>query len=61
MRILLIDSWIHEKNKIALQLMCKSIGTELVISNKLETLFEPWDIVFSPSCFIENEYLQYHK
>jgi len=57
MRILLIDSWIHEKNKIALQLMCKSIGTELVISNKLETLFEPWDIVFSPSWFIENEYL----
>ena len=57
MRILLIDSWIHEKNRIALELMCKSIDTELVVSNKLEKLFEPWDIIFSPSLFIENEYL----
>jgi len=57
MRILLIDSWIHEKNRIALELMCKSIGTELVISNNIETVFQPWDIVFSPSLFFENEYL----
>ena len=35
----------------------KSIDTELVVSNKLEKLFEPWDIIFSPSLFIENEYL----
>ena len=61
MKILLIDSWIHEKNRHGLELMCKSIGAELVVSGKLETVFQPWDIIFSPSLFIEKEYLQSAK
>jgi len=48
MRILLIDSYIHHKNKKAIQLMAERSSSELVITNDSNRFYEEWDIVFIP-------------
>lgn len=57
MKVLLVDTWIHEKNRNGLELMCKSINAEFLISDKFEDLIKNWDIVIVPSIFIEPEYI----
>jgi hypothetical protein len=57
MKILLFDSWIHEKNKIGLKLMCDSIDSEFIVSNKFEDFIDPSDIVFIPSDSIDPDFL----
>jgi hypothetical protein len=57
MKILLFDSWIHEKNKIGLKLMCDSMDIEIIVSNKFEDFIDPSDIVFVPSDSIDPNYL----
>lgn len=61
MRVLLLDSWIHEKNLNGLKLMCKSVDAELLVSEKLEDLNKDWDIVIVPSIFIEPKYISSAK
>ena len=57
MRILLLDAHIHPKNKFGFHLMCDAIGATLVVSDRVESLFEDWDIVYIPSHFIQSEYM----
>jgi hypothetical protein len=57
MKILLFDSWIHEKNKIGLKLMCDSMDIKIIVSNKFEDFIDPSDIVFVPSDSIDPNYL----
>jgi hypothetical protein len=52
MRILQIDSYIHDKNDIGFRLMCESVGAELVKTNDPEFFIQEWDLVFIPSEFI---------
>jgi hypothetical protein len=52
MRILLIDSYIHHKNKKAILLMAEKSSAELVISNNYAHSYEEWDIVFVPAGLI---------
>lgn len=52
MRILLIDSYIHHKNKKAIQLMAEYSSAELVITDNHMHCNEEWDIVFIPSRLI---------
>jgi hypothetical protein len=52
MRILLIDSYIHHKNKKAIQLMAERSSAELIISNNYMHSYEEWDIVFVPAGLI---------
>ena len=56
MKVLLYDSWIHEKNKYALFLMCDSIKADFIVSNKADIIFDEWDIVFIPSDIIDPNY-----
>lgn len=56
MKVLLCDSWIHEKNKIGLKLMCDSISAELIEFNKNESISNSYDIVFIPSDCIDSDY-----
>ena len=52
MRILLIDSYIHHKNKKAIQLMAENSSAELVITNDSNRFYEEWDLVFIPAGII---------
>lgn len=54
MKCLLIDSWIHKKNKHGFKLMCDSVGAELILSNNLnsENMNDEWDIILSPAEYI---------
>jgi hypothetical protein len=56
MNILLFDSWIHEKNKNALKLMCDSIDKKCIVSNKIDDFFNSSEIVFIPSEAIDPHY-----
>ena len=49
MKVILFDSWIHEKNKNGLKLMCDSMNIVFIISKKVEDFINPPDIVFIPS------------
>lgn len=49
MKVILFDSWIHEKNKSALKLMCDSMNIEFIVSKKVEDFLGELDIVFIPS------------
>lgn len=53
MKVLLYDSWIHEKNKNGFKLMCDSIKGDFIVSNKTDIIFDEWDIVFIPSEVID--------
>jgi len=56
MKVLLYDSWIHEKNKHGIKLMCDSIKADFIVSNKEDIIFNEWDIVFIPSDIIDPNY-----
>jgi glycosyltransferase involved in cell wall biosynthesis len=58
MKCLLIDSWIHKKNKHGFKLMCDSVGATLLISTQLnsESANDEWDIILSPSEYINPAY-----
>ena len=64
MKVLLYDSWIHEKNKNGFKLMCDSIKADFIVSNKTDIIFIPSElidpnffpnvkhIIYGPHCFL---------
>ena len=58
MKCLLIDSWIHKKNKHGFKLMCDSVGASLLVSSQLnsENSNDEWDIILSPADYINPQY-----
>ena len=48
MKFLLIDTFIHQKNRIGFDLMCKSKNIEYVVSKNHEDYSKEWDLVFIP-------------
>lgn len=49
MKFLLIDTFIHKKNRIGFDLMCKSKNIEYVVSKNQEDYSKQWDLVFIPA------------
>lgn len=49
MKILFVDGFIHKKNKIGFDLMCKSKGYTYTTSTEREDFFQEWDLVFIPT------------
>jgi hypothetical protein len=49
MKILFVDGFIHPKNKIGFDLMCKSKGYTYTTSSDREDFFQEWDFVFIPT------------
>lgn len=56
MRILLVNTYIHPKNRHGMTCMAYSIEAELVISNDIQLFSEPWDLVVIPSEYIQASY-----
>ena len=53
MRWLLVDTNIHNKNKIGFILMCEKANIEYTISNSSDVFRQNWDMVYIPSSYIE--------
>lgn len=49
MKFLYLDSFIHKKNRIGFDLMCKSKNIEYIVSKNYEDYSKPWDLVFIPA------------
>lgn len=49
MKFLLVDTFIHKKNRIGFDLMCKSKNIEYTVSKNEEDYSKQWDLVFIPA------------
>jgi hypothetical protein len=49
MKFLLIDTFIHKKNRIGFDLMCKSKNIDYVVSKNQKEYSNEWDLVFIPA------------
>ncbi len=52
MKILLVKSWIHKKNKTGIELLSKYWNATLTISDDEECYQNEWDLVFIPTNYI---------
>jgi hypothetical protein len=52
MKILLVKSWIHKKNRIAIDLLSTYWNAELTVTDDQSEYQKKWDLVFLPSSYL---------
>jgi len=57
---LLVDTYIHHKNREGFLRMCSEYGVELTISNNPDEFSYPWELVYIPSSYIDPSMFSKH-
>lgn len=61
MKILILDEFMHKKNREAISLMCESVGAEVTLSSDPSVFSEPYDLVLITNRLIPSQMFPFAK